>query len=184
MNDFTAFRPAAAPLFAILWLTTLFAACDSPTVAPSSSEAWVETPLLGLPEPPQLLVCPSNETVSTSALITPLGGSLTLAGHQLDVPAGALQLPVLINLTEPASKFVEVSVSVVGVDHFLFQLPVTLTLSYERCGRSNIDRESIQAWHIDEVTKALLENMGGLDDKDAHTVTFSTGHFSGYALAQ
>jgi hypothetical protein len=78
----------------------------------------------------------------------------------------------------------EISVEVLGTDSFTFLLPVTITVSYQRCGRSNIERTPLQAWHIDEATKALLENMGGFDDKAARTVTFTTGHFSGYALAQ
>jgi hypothetical protein len=39
-------------------------------------------------------------------------------------------------------------------------------------------------WHIDPLTKTFLEDMGGVDDKVARTVTFSTDHFSGYAIAQ
>jgi hypothetical protein len=33
------------------------------------------------------------------------------------------------------------------------------------------------------VTKELLEDMGGTDDKVAHRITFTTGHLSGYAVA-
>ncbi|HUF13752.1 MAG TPA: hypothetical protein VMN78_11675 [Longimicrobiales bacterium] len=32
-------------------------------------------------------------------------------------------------------------------------------------------------------TGALLQNMGGVDDKENRTVTFRTDHFSGYAVA-
>jgi hypothetical protein len=168
----------------VLALTAFVAACENQTVAPALNEARLQRALFLEDKPPKLIICPVNETTSTSAVLTPLGGSLSLGGHRIDVPVGALQLPVLLTLTEPASSFLEISVHVAGVDYFEFALPVTLTISYERCNRSNVDRESLQAWYIDDLTKALLQNMGGFDDKAARAVTFRTGHLSGYALAQ
>src|SRR5205823_440230 len=39
-------------------------------------------------------------------------------------------------------------------------------------------------WHIDPVTHDLLEEMGGVvDDKISRHITFTTGHLSGYAVA-
>ena len=168
----------------VLALTAVATACENQTVAPPINEIHVPQPLFLYDDKvPKLLTCPVNQTTSASGLLTPLGGSLSLGGHRIEVPVGALQLPVLITLTEPASSYMEISVHVAGVDYFEFELPVTLTISYDRCSRSNIERESLQAWYIDEVTKTLLENLGGYDNKLARTVTFRTGHLSGYALA-
>jgi hypothetical protein len=168
----------------VLVLTALVAACENQTVAPPLNEARRPRSLVLEDSSAKLLTCPTNETESASALVTPLGGSVALGGHRVDIPIGAVQLPVLITLTEPASPIMEISLRVAGVDFFEFVLPVRVTISYERCSRSNIDRASLQAWYIDDGTKALLQNMGGFDDKLARTVTFRTGHFSGYALAQ
>ena len=41
----------------------------------------------------------------------------------------------------------------------------------------------LTAWHIDPVTHELLEPMVSIDNKLLHTVTFTTIHLSGYALA-
>jgi hypothetical protein len=38
-------------------------------------------------------------------------------------------------------------------------------------------------WYIDPATGTLLENMLGVDNKLTRTITFSTGHLSGYAVA-
>jgi hypothetical protein len=38
-------------------------------------------------------------------------------------------------------------------------------------------------WYIDSDTKAMLEPMGGVDNKLLKTITFTTGHLSGYAVA-
>lgn len=181
MTDYELLR--TRPYGLVLALTVILAACENQTVAPAVDEAPVQRALLFEDRVSKLLTCPVNETTSVTAILGPYGGSLSLGGHRIDVPLGALQLPVPITLTEPASNYMEISVHVAGVDFFEFLLPVTLTISYDRCSRSNLERDPLQAWYIDEVTKALLENMGGFDDKLARTVTFRTGHLSGYALA-
>ena len=88
-----------------------------------------------------------------------------------------------MTVTVPASKYMEVEISVAGSEHFTFELPVVVTLSYDRCTRSAADLLPMTAWYIDSETKDLLAPMGGMDDKVARTVTFTTGHLSGYAIA-
>lgn len=77
----------------------------------------------------------------------------------------------------------EIDVSAVGFQTFLFQQPVTITIDYSRCGRSDIDQKTLHVFHIDPITKQLLEDMGGVDDKVSQHITFTTGHLSGYAVA-
>lgn len=130
-----------------------------------------------------LVECPASTTSSATALITPLGGSVSAGGTTITVPAGAVLVPTTITVTVPASNYMEVDISVPGVEHFEFLQPVSVTLSYARCTRSDINKSPLTVWHIDVTTKALLEHMGGTDDKVARSVTFTTGHLSGYALA-
>jgi hypothetical protein len=187
MTDRCAFPPVRRLRLRHLFLApiVLLAACDSTPVEPVASELRIFQP----PSPPEgdqpeLLVCPTSETHYKTAFIGPWGGSISLGGHSLRVPFGALQFPVLITLIEPASPYMEISVHVWGFDFFEFLLPVRLSISYERCDPSVIGPEPVQAWYIDEVTKELLENMNGVDDREAQLVRFRTGHLSGYALAQ
>jgi hypothetical protein len=130
-----------------------------------------------------LIECPNAIPTSTTALVTPLGGIVALGGTSISVPAGAVLVPTLIQVTTPASRYMEVDISVPGLEHFLFELPVTVTIDYARCTRSDLDKTPLSAWYIDSETKELLEAMGGVDDKAARTVTFTTPHLSGYALA-
>lgn len=133
---------------------------------------------------PQLLVCPSSVTLTSTFLADPLlGGSLTLGGTTVTVPAGAVSLPTLFVVTIPASRYMEVDVHASGLTSFLFNEPATISIDYSRCTRPTARKRTLQAWYIDSDTKALLENMNGTDDKTARRVTFSTGHLSGYALA-
>jgi hypothetical protein len=174
-----ALPPTRARGISLLALSALFVACEAPnTTAPSPDELIL--PGLGSkPETPELIVCPSDETRSVSAVLTPLGGVLSLGEHLLVVPQGALQLPVLVTMTEPASQYMEISVEVDGFQHFEFLRPVTIALSYQRCDRSAYSWEPLQAWYIDQVTKELLENMGGIDLRWLELVLFRTGHLSG-----
>lgn len=168
--------------FRLLALVAALTACSEPTSPGPSATA-----LTLLPEPrPGLVQCPTDVSLTASAFLGALGGEVSAGGHRIVVPPDALPLLglSLVTLTVPPSKYVEIEVSVNGLPHFQFAQPLTLVIDYSRCSRSNIDREPLRVWYIDPVTHAFLEDMGGVDDKVARTVTFTTDHFSGYAVAQ
>lgn len=131
-----------------------------------------------------LVQCPNRVAKSVQRVIGPLGGTVTLGSHAVVVPPGAVPAPTVVTLTEPESPYVELRLRADGLAHFAFLLPVQITISYARCSRTDLDREPLSAWYIHELTRQLLEPMGGADDKVARTVTFATLHFSGYAIAQ
>ena len=165
-----------APVFALL----LWSGCSEPT-APSGDASR----LLGSNPSSVLLTCPSNTTESASGtILAALGGTISVAGHSVTIPAGALLSDATVKLTAPASKYVEVDLQVNGSEHFVFEAPVTVSISYDRCSRSNIFKGALSAWYIDSQSKALLEFMGGVDDKLLRRVTFTTPHFSAYAVAE
>ena len=130
-----------------------------------------------------LIECPVSETRSVTGTLGIDGGTLELDGHSITLPVGAVLLPTELTLTVPAGNYVEVDIHAAGQETYQFQEPVTISVSYERCTRSNIDNALLTVWHIDESTKALLEDMGGSDDKVSRRVTFTSGHLSGFAIA-
>lgn len=132
---------------------------------------------------PTLLECPVETSTSASALVGPLGGVVSVAGHQLVIPPMAVTLPTQFNVTVPASQYLRVDVTAGDGQHYQFQKPVTLTLSYARCSRSNIDKESLRIFYVDDAN-VILQDMGGTDDKAARTVTTGTDHLSGYVIGQ
>jgi hypothetical protein len=140
--------------------------------------------LLGLfDKDPSLVNCPAGPEQSATALIGPLGGVLAAGGTQVVIPANAVLSPTTFKLTVPASKYVEIEVTTDASEHYVFSQPVVVALDYSRCGRSNLLRAPLSAWNIDPQTKALLEPMVSVDNKLTQTVTFTTLHFSGYAVA-
>lgn len=135
------------------------------------------------PGTPTLLQCPSTQTSTTSGLLTTLGGTLSLGGTSIRIPAGALTTATTITLTVPASQYMEIAVTANDLTSFVFQQSVSITIDYSRCSAAEASKSPLSVWHIDPVTKQLLENMGGVDDKTTHQITFTTGHLSGYAVA-
>ncbi|NIR59037.1 MAG: hypothetical protein GWO02_05710 [Gammaproteobacteria bacterium] len=83
----------------------------------------------------------------------------------------------------PESRYLEIDLRADGQEHFEFVEPVEVTIGYTRCARHDLDQHSLSAWEIDPDTKVLLEGMPSRDDKDHRAVTFTTTHFSNFAIA-
>lgn len=149
----------------------------SPVAEPDAGALWSSTSYGAT-----LLECPVDVTRSVSATIGIDGGVLSLDGHEVAIPVGAVLLPTEFTLTVPASNYVEIDVRAAGQEHFDFLEPVALTISYSRCTRSNIDKKTLRVFYIDSASNAILEDLGGTDDKTARSVTTSTDHLSDYAL--
>ena len=143
-----------------------------------------ETALVSAQSEPSLLECPTNQTKSATAVVGALGGTVSVDGSRITLPPGAVLEPTTITLTVPASKYMEVDITANDAEHFDFVLPATVTISYARCNRSNINQAPLTVWYIDSVLKTLLQNMGGFDNKLLRTVTFTTDHLSGYSIAE
>ena len=167
--SFSAFRRHVA---AALTLGALgLASCDTPPTPPPD------------PGSSRLVVCPTTETRTTQALIGPLGGILSLGNTTIGIPNGALTVPTLITLTIPASQYMEIDVRANDLTSFIFRRDIGIRIDYSRCTDPALDTERLSVWQIDPQTKELLEFMGGTDDKSRNTISFSTGHLSGYAIA-
>lgn len=130
-----------------------------------------------------LVECPSTTTQSGSGILDALGGVVSVGGVTVVVPAGALTGTTTIDVTVPASKYLEVDISVPGVEHYLFAQPISVRVDYGRCDLASLATKSLSIWYIDSATKQPIELMPTVDDKLTHTATFTTGHLSGYALA-
>lgn len=165
----------------------LASACSADKVTgPSPSPSRNPDELLGLFSKPRLLQCEATETPQqTSALLGIDGGTLSLGGNTVVVPLGALLGPATIELTIPASRYLEVELTAKDNDgnSVVFQQPIVVTIDYSRCSRSDVFWKLLSVWYINSDTKELLENMGGLDNKLLEKITFITPHFSGFAIA-
>src|SRR5690348_17706291 len=114
-------------------LSTIIAlsSCGEPRATAPQSTASASTS-----SSPTLVECPTNQTDMTTGLVGLLGGSLSVDGSSISIQAGALSAPQLFQMMVPASRFMEIDISAVGLQTFLFQDSVSVTLDYSRCSRS------------------------------------------------
>jgi hypothetical protein len=133
--------------------------------------------------PSGLLVCPSSQSQSASAVIGPKGGVLYAGRTLIAFPPGAVPTARRFTLTVPASRYLEIEVHAAGAASYSLAKPVTIAMDYSRCP-ANVALGSVGAWYIDSNSKSLLQWMGGVDQKLERLVVFQTDHFSGYALAE
>lgn len=172
------------------------AACSgdvtSPTPTATATGSASTTPLLPAVVPDLLPVdttgtvliqCPTEVTQTVTSRIGPAGGVLAIGNTTVVIPLGAVLFPEDFTLTVPASRYAEIRVRTGTAEHYVFQTPVSMTIDYSRCASPALDREALSVWNIDPDTKALLAPMVSVDEKLTHTVTFTTIHLSGYAVA-
>jgi hypothetical protein len=165
-------------VFAALLFLATATGCADPDTAP------LEPPPTNFAAFEQsFLVCPNTEPRAARGTIGSMGGTLSLGGHSITLPPGAVVEPTRFTIVEPESPNVEIQIHAAGRESFQFLLPATVTISYDRCGQQGIDSSELVVWHVDEVTGALLELMGGVADPAEREITFQTGHLSGFVIA-
>ena len=156
-------------------------ACSDPT-ATEPAEATASG-FLGGPSSSTLLQCSVDEGRSVSADIGILGGVLSLGATKVVFPAGALPGLTKVTLTIPESPYVEIVIETDGAKYFpdLLKRPV-VTIDYSHCDPRHLLFKRLTAWYIN-ADKEPLERMLSFDNRLTRSVTFTTYHFSGYAIA-
>lgn len=171
-------RGRLSGLLAILAMALLGSCTDAHRASPLGPAA---APAASTSADAPLLACPNTSVRSASAVIGPLGGSVSVAGHKLAVPAGAVPVPTSFSITVPASQLLEVQIRAGEAEHYQFLLPVSLTLSYARCGPETVEGKRLQIVYIDAFD-SVLQLLGGSDDRVSRAVTTWTDHLSDYAM--
>ena len=111
------------------------------------------------------------------------GGTVRAGGSSITLPFGSVLVPTRITLTVPPSEYMEVDIEANGREHFTFIAPATIAIGYGRCTDPAFDEGPLVAWYWDSVLDVLLEPFPSVDDKTARTVTFQSGHLSGFLIA-
>jgi hypothetical protein len=187
------FRSTHLRVALLAGLSGLLAACaDAPTAvapsaAPSSANVAVNASVavpgaVTASSTASLLACPATTTESASAVIGPRGGIVGVAGSALVVPPGAVPRATNFTFVVPASPVVQVEIHAAGVEHYAFDRPVAVSISYARCSDAQLPATSLGAWWVDSSTLSQLGVMAGIDDRSHRRVTFITDHLSGYAV--
>lgn len=175
MSDHNNFRRLTAAALGLLLLTACGEAGDPVSFQPDPRSLASTGPVL--------VECPAGIEESVTGEISAVGGSIRLRNHEMRLPTLAVTAPTEFRVATPVSNYMELKVNAKGQESFQFKTPGTVTIDYSRCSRSNIDKAPLSVWQIDPDTKELIEYMGGVDDKEARTVTFQTDHLSTFSIA-
>ncbi|MBX6331790.1 MAG: hypothetical protein IRY91_08080 [Gemmatimonadaceae bacterium] len=164
-------------------ITVALVACNDAATGPRSTT----TPLVSADVIVQGSVafvgCPQDTTLVGHAVIGPQGGTLSVGDSRIDIPAGVLTEDTPFTMTVPAGSLIRVDVSVDGVAHYQFSAPVSITIGYSRCRMRVLSLSPYTAWYIDSNTLLPIAPMGGDDNRSDYSLTFTTNHLSGYAIA-
>jgi hypothetical protein len=181
---------AVAVLCAVASLSLFVACSDAPTGARQTTEApFAASASQALSDAVvpttagHALACASTISDSSTAVIGPRGGIVSVAGSALVVPPGAVRKATAFTFVVPASPIVEIEVHPATGGHYQFAHPVAISVSYARCADSALPASTLGAWWIDDATRQELGVMAGIDDRDHRRLTFITDHLSGYIVA-
>lgn len=127
---------------------------------------------------------------SAAALIGSGGGTISVAGHVLTVPAGAVSRPTRFTMAVVNDGYVEVELNAtvpqsrgpgIDVGEKGFDRPVTLQLNYAWAA-GDVDASRLQIVWVKE--DGSLETLSSTADSGTKTVTADLDHFSKYAIGQ
>ena len=161
----------------VVVLAALVAAACAEPAAPGR-----RGPALSTSSSQTLLACENAVERSASAVITPLGGTVTVQGVTVDVPAAAVVAPTEITVRVPAGRFLLADIDATGFEHFRFEAPITVSMDYAGCPPGQVGQHALSVWYVGD-DGTMLERMPTLDDRSRKRVTFLTDHLSGYAIA-
>jgi hypothetical protein len=109
----------------------LFAACENAPVAPQTRPQYSAEDNADLTKVAKFRIALPNDLSFASQLIGPTGGSISLAGFSVDVPAGAVTQTTLFTITLPTNgRALKSVLASFGPHGTTFNVPVTLTLPF------------------------------------------------------
>ncbi len=127
------------------------------------------------------LVCGQGNGTSAQAAIDAQGGTVTVRGHSLTVPAGAVSARTEFTITEVQTDFVRVEVQPHGTK---FGKNATLVLSYARCGGNPNGYGDLRIVEVVSGSTKVIRVMPSQVDSATRTVrTTGLDHLSGYLIA-
>jgi hypothetical protein len=113
-----------------------------------------------------------------SVISSRLGGSLTLLDVVLTVPAGAVKNDTTFSISIPDN---EVFFNEFGTNGLVFDVPVTVTMSYRNADMTGVVESHIKLAWLDQRSNTW-KSMDCVVDTVAKTVTGNLYHFSAYGL--
>jgi hypothetical protein len=134
---------------------------------------------------------PEGLPLSVSSVLGLFGGRVTLAGHTITVPFGAVLTPTLFTMKVSPDGYVEVELTAVRISLFGWRIDVgsrgflggrtvKLEMSYARA--TNVTDPS-RLIIVRKLSDSNVEVLESTVNQEAQVVETQLDHFSGYAMA-
>ncbi len=164
---------------AVAVLALGFVACDRAATPTSPSTA---APRASVNGGWTLVRSSTQSAVTVSVVLGGAGGTMSVNGHTLAVPAGALEQPTRITMSTISGSSIRVSLSAedarTGQPVMAFSTPVRLGLSYASAKVSNPAKLKV-GWLMDG---SIMAVQASTVDKSHKQVVSSLHHFSDWGL--
>lgn len=125
------------------------------------------------------IVCGRGNGASAANAVGEGGGTVTVNGHALSVPAGAVNGRTTFRITEREDGHVGVEVEPHGTR---FRRPAMLTLNYQRCGPDADRFSELRILEVRSGTTQVLRTLPTRVDAQKRMVTAQLDHLSGYLI--
>lgn len=158
----------------IVAVVTAFVGCSQSPTQPTAAEPRLLTRSLAAAS---ASLSPVN-LYAEAVIPASTGGTLSLLDVVLTVPAGAVKNDTLFSIGIPDD---ELFYNEFGTSGLVFDVPVTVTMSYRNADLSGITETHIKLAWLDERTNTW-KSMACVVDTVSKTVTGSLYHFSAYGL--
>ena len=147
-------------------------ACGDVATAPQDPEFAFSSPIAAFTS------CRFQPYEARSRIIGRSGGKLSVGGHVLIVPPGALDANTLITMESPAGTMRRVTFGPEGLT-FRAEYPAHLIMSYRTC---SVPPGSDQKVVYVNESLSILETTPSVSDPATLTVDSKLAHFSDYVL--
>jgi hypothetical protein len=125
--------------------------------------------------------CPNEQDLAESSTVGPEGGSVSVAGHRLEVPAGAVREPVRFEARLRESRTLQLDLLADQRESFRFEQPARLSLATAACA-PDLDHERLRVYRIDPASNRILAELQGEFDPRARTITARLDSLSTYTI--
>ncbi|MCK5124693.1 MAG: hypothetical protein KAR42_00410 [candidate division Zixibacteria bacterium] len=173
--NFSNFTLRLGAIFLLLLSIILFSGCSKSPVGNTDTNSGIRL-LSRVPADGtafKILNLYSEQIISASE-----GGRLELYDVILDIPAGAVDNDTLFSISIPD---VNVFYNEFGTSGLVFNVPVTVTMSYRDADLSGIDVSTIRIAYLNEAT-GTYEDINCQIDYNNQVVIAELYHFSAYGL--
>lgn len=182
-------------VIALTVATGLAGCAEAPTIVPDAQSSLVRIVRPDSPEhqqsvqaPSHLVSCSWMPSASVTATIGEEGGTISVAGHHIRIPPGAVQEPTVFTASVPAGPRLALRLEAPTLGTSGLARNAQATISYAHCGRQDLQHRAVRVLAISaqpgaHVTSDEVSEVGSSHDWLREVLDFVLVQMGTYAVA-